>query len=135
MSRSKFVSLAMLIVSMLVIGASPGRAQTTLPNPTNPNPNPNPLRVTGSLPTTPLPPPNLNGPIQMQSVPVSPQSAPQGSVPPSAANEFEHHDDFLNLPRIFAHQWSPTYEVVPDNVISERYMRSEDTSRFRTIRR
>ena len=125
MSRSKFVSLAIVIVSMLMIGAAPGRAQTTLPNPTY-NPNPNPLRVTGSLPTTPLPPPNLNGPIQMQSVPVSPQSAPQGSVPPSAANQFEHHDDFLNLPRIFAHQWSPTYEIVPDNVISERYMRSED---------
>ncbi len=135
MSRSKFVSLAMLIVSILMIGASPGRAQTTLPNPINPNPNPNPLRVTGSLPTTPLPPPNLNGPIQMQSVPVQPQPAPRGSVPPSAANQFEHHDDFLNLPRIFAHQWSPTYEVVPDNVISERYMRSEDpTARGLTLK-
>ena len=47
-------------------------------------------------------------------------------MPPSASNQFEHHDDFLNLPRIFAHQWSPTSEVVPDNVISERYLRSED---------
>jgi len=145
MSRSKFVSLAMLILSMLLIGAAPGRAQTTYPNPTYanptyanptyPNPNPNPLRVTGSIPTTPLPPPDLNGPIQMQSVPVPPQSAPRGSVPPSASNEFEHHDDFLNLPRIFAHQWSPTYEIVPDNVISERYMRSEDpTARGLTLK-
>ncbi len=121
MSRSKFVSLAIVIVSMGLIGASTGFAQSLTPNP-----NPNPLRVAGSLPTTPLPPPNLNGPIQLQSVPVSPQSAPQTSVPPSAANQFEHHDDFLNLPRIFAHQWSPTYQIAPDNVISERYMRSED---------
>ncbi|HLX05621.1 MAG TPA: hypothetical protein VKR28_08800, partial [Candidatus Binatus sp.] len=123
MSRSKFVSLAIMIVSVLMLGASSGFAQTTIT--TSPNPT-NPLKVTGSLPTTPLPPPNLNGPIQMQSVPVGPQSPPQGSVPPSAANQFEHHDDLLNLPRIFAHQWSPSKEVVPDNVVSERYMRSED---------
>ncbi|MGC2758993.1 hypothetical protein, partial [Candidatus Binatus sp.] len=126
MSRSKFVSLAIVIVSVGLIGISIGFAQTSLPNPA-PYPNPtNPLKVTGTLPTTPLPPPNLNGPIQMQSVPVGPQPAPQGSVPPSAANQFEHHDDLLNLPRIFAHQWSPTKLVVPDNVISERYMRSQD---------
>jgi outer membrane protein len=123
MSRSKFVSLAIVIVSMLLIGNSTGFAQpmvTTSPNPTNP------LKVTGTLPTTPLPPPDLNGPIQMQSIPVTPQAPPQGSVPPSAANQFEHHSDFLSLPRIFAHQWSPTKDVVPDNVVSERYMRSED---------
>ena len=128
MSRSKFVSLAIVIVSMLLIGTSTGFAQpvtTTSPNPANP------LKVTGTLPTTPLPPPDLNGPIQMQSIPVPPQSPPRGSVPPSAANQFEHHSDFLNLPRIFAHQWSPTKEVVPDNVISERYMRSEDPQRAR----
>ena len=126
MSRSKFVSLAIVIVSVGLIGISIGFAQTSLPNPL-PYPNPaNPLKVTGSVPTTPLPPPNLNGPIQMQSVPVPPQSPPQGSVPPSAANQFEHHDDFLNLPRIFAHQWSPAKQVVPDNVISERYLRSQD---------
>jgi outer membrane protein len=126
MSRSKFVSLAIVIVSVGLIGISIGFAQTALPNPA-PYPNPaNPLKVTGSLPTTPLPPPDLNGPIQMQSIPVPPQPPPHGSVPPSAANQFEHHTDFLNLPRIFAHQWSPSREVVPDNVISERYMRSED---------
>src|SRR5580658_7641899 len=113
MSRSKFVSIAMLAVSILLLGTVAAFAQSQ-------------LKVTGSLPTTPLPPPDLTGPIQMQSTPVGPQPAPQGSVPPSASNQFEHHSDFLNLPRIFAHQWSPTTEVVPDNVISERYMRSED---------
>ncbi len=120
MSRTKVVSLAMLIVSMGLY-ASTGFAQNL-----NPNPNPNPLRVTGSLPTTPLPPPNLNGPIQMQSIPVQPQEPPHASVPASASNQFEHHDDFLSLPRIFAHQWSLTKEISPDNVISERYLRSED---------
>ncbi|MGA9720828.1 MAG: TolC family protein [Candidatus Binatus sp.] len=113
MPRYKFFFSAMLIVSALLVGASLGFAQSN-------------LKVTGSLPTTPLPPPTLTGPIELQSVPVGPQEAPRGSVPPSASNQFEHHDDFLNLPRIFAHQWSLTNEIVPDNVVSERYLRSED---------
>src|SRR5271167_1930390 len=113
MSRSKSVSIAMLAVSILLLGTVTAFAQDQ-------------LKVTGSLPNTPLPPPDLTGPIQMQSTPVGPQTPPHASVPPSASNEFQHHDDFLNLPRIFAHQWAPTTEVVPDNVISERYLHSED---------
>ncbi len=115
MSRSKLVSLAMVTVSILILGTSIGFSQDN-------------LKVTGSLPKTPLPPPTLTGPIQMQSIPVEPQSPPQASVPPSASNQFEHHDDLLNLPRIFAHQWSLTKEIAPDNVISERYLRSEDST-------
>ena len=122
MSRSKWVSFAMLTIAVLMLGTSIGFAQDQ-------------LNVTGSLPTTPLPPPNLTGPIEMQSVPVGPQQPPQPSVPPSASNQFEHHDDFLNLPRIFAHQWSPTREIAPDNVISQRYMRSETpTARGLTLK-
>ena len=113
MSRSKSVSIAMLAVSILLLGTVTAFAQDQ-------------LKVTGSLPNTPLPPPDLTGPIQMQSTPVGPQTPPHASVPPSASNEFQHHDDFLNLPRIFAHQWSPTKDIAPDNVISERYLHSED---------
>jgi len=112
MSRYKCVVFAMLTISVLLLGTSIGFAQDQ-------------LKVTGSPPTTPLPPPDLTGPIQMQSMPVGPQTPPRASVPPSASNQFEHHDDLLNLPRIFAHQWSLTREIAPDNVISERYMRSE----------
>ncbi|HSZ22264.1 MAG TPA: TolC family protein [Candidatus Sulfotelmatobacter sp.] len=135
MSRSKFVALAMLIVPILMIASSSGHSQTTYTVPSA-NPSPNSLKVTGSLPTTPLPPPDLNGPIQMQSVPLNaPQAPPHASVPPSASNQFEHHDDLLNLPRIFAHQWSLTQPVVPDNIISERYLRSEDpTARGLTLK-
>jgi outer membrane protein TolC len=122
MSMSRCVSLAVLTVSLLLLGTSLGLAQDK-------------LKVTGSLPTTPLPPPDLSGPIQMQSVPVGPQEPPNASVPPSASNQFQHHDDFLNLPRIFAHQWSLTREIAPDNVISEHYLRSEDpTARGLTLK-
>src|SRR5260370_26332550 len=116
MSSKKSVFFAILFFSLLMLGASRGYAQS---NPTNP------LAVTGSA-RTPLPPPATTGPIELQSVPVSPQSPPRTSVPPSEANQFEHHSNFVSLPRIFAHQWSPTTEISPENVISERYMRSED---------
>jgi outer membrane protein TolC len=120
MSSKKSVFFAILFFSLLMLGVSRGIAQN---NPSNPN---NPLAVTGSLPRTPLPPPATTGPIELQSVPVSPQNPPRTSVPPSEANQFEHHSNFVSLPRIFAHQWSPTTEISPENVISERYMRSED---------
>jgi outer membrane protein len=120
MSRNKSVLLAMMTICLL-LGTSTGFCQDQ-------------LKVTGSA-NNPLPPPDLTGPIQMQSTPVGPQTAPHASVPPSASNQFEHHDDFLNLPRIFAHQWSPSTEVAPDNVISERYLRSEDpTARGLTLK-
>jgi outer membrane protein TolC len=102
----------MLAIAVLMLGASIGFAQDQ-------------LKVTGSPPNTPLPPPDLTGPIEMQSVPVGPQTPPHPSVPASASNQFEHHDDLLNLPRIFAHQWSLTRDIAPDTVVSERYLRSE----------
>ena len=114
MSSKKWIFFAILFFSLLILGASRGIAQN------------NPLAVTGSLPRTPLPPPATTGPIELQSVPVPQQNPPRTSVPPSEANQFEHHSDFLNLPRIFVHQWSPSQDISPENVISERYLRSED---------
>ena len=86
------------------------------------------LKVTGSLPTTPLPPPSTSGPIQLQhTLPVQQEAAPNEAVPNSTANQFEHHDSVLSMPRIFANQWGLGKEVAPENVISERYLRSLDT--------
>src|SRR3984957_4218838 len=61
MSRSKFVALAMLIVPILMIASSSGHSQTTYSVPSA-NPRPNSLTVTGPLPTTSSPPPDLNRP-------------------------------------------------------------------------
>jgi outer membrane protein len=119
MSSKKWVSFAILFFSLLMLGTPRGIAQN---NPSNP------LAVRGSLPKTPLPPPATTGPIQLRSVPVLPQSPPRTSVPPSEANQFEHHSNILNWPRIFVHQWSPTQDISPENVISERYLRSSDSN-------
>src|SRR5579863_6342281 len=72
MSSKKLVFSTTLLFSILMLGASLGVAQNTS----------NPLAVTGSLPKTPLPPPATSGPIELQSVPVSPQEPPIASVPP-----------------------------------------------------
>jgi outer membrane protein len=115
MSSKRNLLLAILVFPMLLTAASIGLAQ-------------DPLAVTGSLPKTPLPPPDLTGPIQMRSVPVSPQEPPNTSVSPAEANQFEHHTSVINLPEIFAHQWSLSRPIAPENVISQRYMRSEDSN-------
>ena len=112
MSSKKYLFLAMLVLPLLAQGTTGVFAQES-------------LKVTGSE-TNPLPPPVTTGPIQMQSVPVSPQEPPQVNVPAAAANQFEHHSDLFNQPRIFAHQWSLAKEIAPENLISERYMRSQD---------
>jgi outer membrane protein len=87
------------------------------------------LKVTGSLPANPLPPPATSGPIQLQhTLPISPQEAPDVSVPNSDASQFEHGDaPVISIPQIVAHQWNLSRQVPPENLISERYIRSLDT--------
>ena len=79
--------------------------------------------------------PATSGPIQLQSVPVSPQTPPDTSVPVPATAQFEHNDSNAELPRIFLHQWSTTNEVPPESLISESYLRSaEQTARQMTLK-
>ncbi len=116
MLRKKFFILTLVILPLLLVGTRAGVAQDSS------------LKVSGEMPKTPLPPPNTTGPIRMQSMPVAPQEPPQASIPPSAANDFEHHDSIISLPSIFAHQWSLSKEVAPENLISERFLRSSDSN-------
>lgn len=115
MAWKKYLFFAILIFPLLLLRTSVSLAEE-------------PLSVTGSLPKTPLPAVDTTGPIQLQSIPVSPQEPPVVSVPPAAANQFEHHSSVISLPAIFAHQWSLTKEIAPENLISERYLRSEDSN-------
>ncbi len=101
-----------------MFAAQPAAAQT-----------PPSLKVTGALPSTPLPPPATSGPIRLPALPVEQQTAPGVNTPNSSASQFEHKNgDVLSLPGIFAHQWSLTKEVAPENLISERYLRTSDTT-------
>lgn len=72
--------------------------------------------------------PAVSGPIQLQGVPVSPQAAPDSSIPIHTANQFEHTGSIGTLPNVFAHQWSTTHEVPPESLISQSYLRTADTT-------
>ncbi len=93
-------------------------------------------------PYQPPPPPDASlqapatsGTIQLQSVPIGPQTPPDSSVPPRDAGQFEHHDSALSFPEIFANQWSPTHVVPPESLISESYLRTaEQTARKMTLK-
>jgi outer membrane protein len=84
------------------------------------------LKVTGSLPKNPLPPPATSGQIPLNATPIEPQSSPNLNVPNSGTAPFEHMDSVASLPQIFTRQWSLTSEVPPESLISERYIRSVD---------
>jgi outer membrane protein len=107
--------LVLAVVALMLMGTSAGYAQES-------------LKVTGSLPPTPLSSPTTSGRIQLKAAPVpGGQAAPQVNVPPSATTPFEHNDgSVVSLPQMFAHQWSLTREVPPESLISERYIRSFD---------
>ena len=79
--------------------------------------------------------PATSGTIQLQSVPVTPQTPPDSTVVPQATANFEHHDSPAAFPNIFVHQWSTTREVPPESLISESYLRtSEQTARKMTLK-
>lgn len=86
---------------------------------------------TGGLAASPVATPEgpaVSGPIPLQSVPVSPQAAPDSSVPIHAANQFEHTGSIGTLPNVFAHQWSTTHEIPPESLISQSYIRTAETT-------
>jgi outer membrane protein TolC len=115
MLRTKYFWPALVIVGLTLGGAWPALAQ-----------NNSGLKVTGSLPKNPLPPPATTGEIPLNATPIGPQSSPNLDVPNSSTVPFEHNDSVASLPRIFVNQWSLTNQVPPESLISERYIRSID---------
>src|SRR5215813_2080910 len=81
-----------LVMIVLTLGAwCPATAQE----------NSESLKVTGSLPKNPLPPPATSGQIPLNATPIGPQSAPNINVPNSRTLPFEHMDSVASLPQIF----------------------------------
>jgi len=105
-----------LVVAILALGSSaPAFAQTG-----------DALKVTGSIPKNPLPPPTTTGQIPLSAQPIAPQSSPNLNVPNSTTAPYEHDDSVAALPQIFVNQWNLSTNVPPESLISERYIRSVD---------
>ncbi|MGH8677455.1 MAG: TolC family protein, partial [Burkholderiales bacterium] len=77
----------------------------------------------------PLPALPTTEPAQLQgAVPVGPQEPPNVLAGPSANQKFEFGDSVISLPSVLLGQWSPTTEVPPESIISQRYVRTADTT-------
>jgi outer membrane protein len=57
---------------------------------------------------------------------LTPPLRPEVNIPEQATTRFEQNP-ILSLPKAFAQQWSLGYEVPPESLISERYLRTQDT--------
>ncbi|HUO04768.1 MAG TPA: TolC family protein [Candidatus Binataceae bacterium] len=116
MSSRKRLLLTLTILSIIFAGGTMAPADDS-------------LKVTGALPTSPLPAPATSGTIQLNAQPIAPQQAPPENLSPSVLTApFEQRDSALDLPAIFGHQWSLTKESAPESLISERYLRSQDSN-------
>jgi outer membrane protein len=69
--------------------------------------------------------PVTTSPIPLAAQPVGPQSPPDITVLPPERERLEHSALSTG---VVLHQWSPTEEVPPESVISERYIRTRDQS-------
>jgi outer membrane protein len=55
-----------------------------------------------------------------------PTLRPQVNIPAQATSRFEQNP-VLSIPKAFAQQWSLSHEIPPESLISERYLRTQDT--------
>jgi outer membrane protein len=119
MSRMKYVLPALLILSLLPILSAPARAQ---------------FKSSSKYGTSGIQAPSLSGQTPPATLPAAEMARPPVNIPASAANQFERNP-VLSLPEVFTGQWSPTYEIPPEGLISERYLRLIDnTARKLTLK-
>jgi outer membrane protein len=55
-----------------------------------------------------------------------PALRPQVNIPAQATSHFEQNP-ILSIPKAFVEQWSLGYQIPPESLISERYLRTQDT--------
>jgi outer membrane protein len=66
--------------------------------------------------------------ISSQTAPATlpPTLRPEVNIPEQATSHFEENP-ILSLPKVFVNQWSMGNEIPPESLISERYLRTQDT--------
>jgi outer membrane protein TolC len=112
MRRFTTAMLALSVLPILCALARPAEAQYT---------------SSSAYGTSGVQAPSLSGQAIPSAIPPGEMALPQVNVPASAANQFERNP-VLSIPSEFGRQWSPAHEVAPENLISERYLRSMDNT-------
>jgi len=113
----KSAAIAMAAAVLLFTNAARANAQA-------PEIDPSKAVIKDPLPTVPT-----TGPVQLQgAVAVGPQEPPNVTVGPRGTQEFEYRDSVISLPSVLLRQWNPTKEVPPESIISQRFLRTADTT-------
>jgi outer membrane protein len=117
------------LAALLILSAAPARAQSPassgLPGEEGPVALPSPGYTRMPTERLQVPSVDIDSAIPLAAEPISPQTAPDVNVPPAERKRFEHSK--LSA-EVLVHQWSPTEEVPPESVISERYIGTSDQS-------
>ena len=112
MRRFTSAMLALSVLPIVFAHARPAAAQYT---------------SSSAYGTTGVQAPSLSGQAIPAAIPPGEMALPQVNVPAAAANQFERNP-VLSIPSEFVRQWSPAYEFAPENLISEKYLRSMDNT-------
>ena len=110
MSRLKYAPLLLLAVALIGLPLERATAQ---------------YRSSSTYGTSGVQAPSISGLNAPATVPQEEMALPPVNVPKTAADQFESNP-ILSIPGVFAQQWSPAQQVVPESLISERYLRSQD---------
>ena len=112
MSRLKYAPLLLLAVALIGLPLERATAQ---------------YRSSSAYGTSGVQAPSISGLNAPATVPQEEMALPPVNAPKTAADQFESNP-ILSIPGVFAQQWSPAQQIVPESLISERYLRSIDDS-------
>ena len=110
MSRTKYALLAFLALPLAFLATAPAFAQ---------------YKSSSKYGTSGVQAPSLSGQSAPQNLPPGELAVPGVNVNSQAATHFESNP-VLSLPDIFGHQWTPGRELAPEELISERYLKTQD---------
>jgi outer membrane protein len=111
MSRTKYALLAFLALPLACLATAPAFAQ---------------YKSSSKYGTSGVQAPSLRGQSAPQNLPPGELAVPGVNVNSLAATHFESNP-VLSLPDIFGHQWTPGRELAPEELISERYLKTQDS--------
>jgi outer membrane protein len=119
MSRIKIALLALSALPFVAVLSVPATAQ---------------YKASSQYGTSGLQAPSVSGQTAPATLPQAEMARPEVNVSSHSANRFERNP-VLSLPETFVRQWSPSSEIAPEGLISERYLKTEDnTARKLTLK-
>ena len=112
MLRLKYAPLVLAVLAVIALPAEWAAAQ---------------YRSSSAYGTSGVQAPSISGINAPAAISQEELALPPVNVPKTAADQFESNP-ILSIPGVFVDQWSPSQQIAPESLISERYIRSADDS-------